>query len=223
MATDQHSVNVLLSKWAVAEQRRQDQEEEERRQEEAERIHADSVQTGVDASFHIPLFCIQHKTGSAVEGVSETLGLISPAFCIASALQWGNVADGVDALLLDVIQQDLQCPETPPALSAAAAGQTLFVKELLDECYVNDVQQDTDKDEDAQRRGVEQRKAHAHELVDFFWGPWSGPMVHVCRGANCCPRGRPDSVQRAFTLLKGIVAPPISRRLPSTSTLRWTP
>ena len=34
-------------------------------------------------------------------------------------------------------------------------------------------------------------------------------MVHVCRG-GCCPGGRPDSVQKAFTLLKGIVAPPIS-------------
>ena len=38
MATDQHSVNVLLSKWTVAEQRKQD---------EVERALADSVQRGV--------------------------------------------------------------------------------------------------------------------------------------------------------------------------------
>ena len=94
----------------------------------------------------------------------------------------------------------------------------MFVKALLDECYVNDVQQDTDQDEDVQRRGVEQRKAHAQALLDFFWGPWSGPMVHVCAGAQCCPAGRPDSVQKAFALLKGIVAPPISTPAVNTHT-----
>ena len=81
MATDQHSVNVLLSKWAVAEQRKQD---------EVERAPADSVQRGVEGRYHIPTYCIQHKTGSAVERVSNTLGLISPAFCVASALSWGE-------------------------------------------------------------------------------------------------------------------------------------
>ena len=97
-----------------------------------------------------------------------------------------------------------------PPLSASDARQTLFVKALLGERYVNDVQQDTDQDEHVQRRGVEQRKAHAQALLDFFWGPWIGPMVHVCAAAQCCPAGRPDSVQKAFTLLKVIVAPPIS-------------
>ena len=83
MATDQHSVNVLLSKWVVAEQRRQEAEEEE--------AAADVPQASVDARFHIPLYCIQHKTGSAVERVTQFLGLISPAFCIASSLSWGQL------------------------------------------------------------------------------------------------------------------------------------
>ena len=86
MATYQHSVNVLLSKWAVAEQRRQIEEEEQRRQDEADRAPADSVQTGVEGCFHIPTYCIQHKTGSAVERVSETLGFISLALCVYG---WG--------------------------------------------------------------------------------------------------------------------------------------
>ena len=116
----------------------------------------------------------------------------------------------MDALFLETIDQYLQCRPGPPVMSASDARQTAFVKLLLDECYVNDTQQDTDKDEDTQRWGIRQREAHAKDLLDFFWGPWSGPMVHVCKGAACCPGGRPDSVQKAFTLLKAIVAPPIS-------------
>ena len=111
MATDQHSVNVLLSKWVVAEQRRQ----------EAEEAAADVAQASVDGRFHIPLYCIQHKTGSAVERVTQFLGLISPAFCIASALSWGNLADDLDALLLQTIEEDLICTPDPPALSASDA------------------------------------------------------------------------------------------------------
>ena len=34
-------------------------------------------------------------------------------------------------------------------------------------------------------------------------------MVHVCRG-GCCPRGRSDSVQKAFTLLKAVACPLVS-------------
>ena len=199
MATDQHSVNVLLSKWAVAEQRRQEEEE----------AAADVAQASVDARFHLATYCIQHKTGSAVERVTQFLGLISPAFCIASSLSWGNLADDLDALLLQTIEEDLICTPDPPALSASDARQVRFVQLLLDECFVNDVQRDTDRAADVQRRGIEQRQAHAQELLAFFSGPWSGPMVHVCRG-GCCPGGRPDSVQKAFALLKAVVAPPIS-------------
>ena len=100
MATDQHSVNVLLSKWVVAEQRRQEAEE-------AEEAAADAAPAA--PRFHIPTYCIQHKTGSAVERVTEFLGLLSPAFCIASSLSWGNLADDLDALLLKTIEDDLTC------------------------------------------------------------------------------------------------------------------
>ena len=159
MATDQHSVNVLLSKWTVSEQRRQEVEEAEAAGGEAE----------IDARFHIPTYCIQHKTGSAVERVSLFLGLISPAFCIASLLSWGNLADDLDALLLETIEEDLICSPDPPAMSASDARQVAFVRALLDECYVNDVQQDTDGDAEQMRLGVERRKAHARGILEFFW------------------------------------------------------
>ena len=147
MATDQHSVNVLLSKWTVSEQRRQEVEEAEAAGGEAE----------IDARFHIPTYCIQHKTGSAVERVSLFLGLISPAFCIASLLSWGNLADDLDALLLETIEEDLICSPDPPAMSASDARQVAFVRALLDECYVNDVQQDMDGDAEQTRPGGERR------------------------------------------------------------------
>ena len=201
MATDQHSVNVLLSKWAVAEQRRQEAEEEEQ-------AAAGVAQASVDVRFHIPTYCIQHKTGSAVERVTEFLGLISPALCLASLLSWGNLADDLDALLLQTIEEDLICTPDPPALSASDARQVRFAQILLDDCFVNDLQQDTDRAADVQRRGIEKRQAHAKELLEFFSGPWSGRMVHACRG-GCCPGGRPDSVQKAIAFLKVAVAPPI--------------
>ena len=199
MATDQHSVNVLLSKWTISEQRRQEVEEAE----------AAGGQAEVDARFHIPTYCIQHKTGSVVERVSLLRGLISPAFCIASALSWGDLADGLDDLLLETIDEELIVTPDPPALSASDSRQVAFVRALLDECYVNSVQQDMHGDAEKQRVGVERRKAHAREILEFFSGHWSGKMVHVCRGA-CCPGGRPDSVLTAFRLLKAIVAPPVS-------------
>ena len=46
MATDQHSVNVLLSKWTISEQRRQEVEEAE----------AAGGQAEVEVRFHIPTY-----------------------------------------------------------------------------------------------------------------------------------------------------------------------
>ena len=177
MATDQHSVNVLLSKWTISEQRRQEVEEAE----------AAGGQAEVDARFHIPTYCIQHKTGSAVERVSLFLGLISPAFCIASALSWGDLADGLDDLLLETIDEELIVTPDPPALSASDARQVAFVRALLDECYVNDVQQDMHGDAEKQRVGVERRKAHTREILEFVSGHWSVKLSCWIPKEMCSP------------------------------------
>ena len=110
------------------------------------------------------------RAGSVVERVTEFLGLISPAFCISSALSWGNLADELDALLLAIIEADLHFPPDPPALSASDARQVRFAQILLDECFVNDTQRDTDMAADVQRRGIEQRQAHAKELLESSRG-----------------------------------------------------
>ena len=73
MATDQHSVNVLLSKWVVMRQ----------------------SEVGSNNLFHAASFCTQHKTGAVVEVVTEFLGLLSQSFCLAACVSNGEFMDDV--------------------------------------------------------------------------------------------------------------------------------
>ena len=73
MATDQHAVNVLLSKWVVMRQ----------------------SEVGSNNLFHAASFCTQHKTGAVVEVVTEFLGLLSQSFCLAACVSNGEFMDDV--------------------------------------------------------------------------------------------------------------------------------
>ena len=83
-ATDSHSVNRLVSKWIS------------------------ESQTGLGPTrVHVPSYCTQHKTGNAVQQVSEYLGLIRPGFALASCLQTGEIAERLDFELRMVLELGL--------------------------------------------------------------------------------------------------------------------
>ena len=114
-ATDAHSVNGLLSKWIIAQQ----------------------SEAGKNF-FHLPMFCIQHKTGAVVEKVTKFLGLLSPSFCMASCLSDGDFLDDMEvhmsATLSDVL--DVRDPAEPIFDEDEDRRQKWLARELLEQCYI---------------------------------------------------------------------------------------
>ena len=69
---------------------------------ELERLYPDRK------SFHLPSFCTQHKTGNVVEAVTKYLDLHKPAFCLASLLAFGDVAEDLRKMLQQVMSTEFE-------------------------------------------------------------------------------------------------------------------
>ena len=143
-ATDAHSVNCLLSKWIITQQ------------DEAGKNF-----------FHLPMFCIQHKTGAVVESVTKFLGLLSPSFCMASCLSDGDVVDDIEVHLSSILSEIVDVRDPAEAIFDAEADrrEKLFARELLDQCFVHvgDSHGNAEEQEAAQTRWRQQ----ATQLLDF--------------------------------------------------------
>ena len=112
-ATDSHSVNKLLSKW----------------------ISNQQEELGTNR-FHVASYCTQHKTGNAVQQVTEYLGLIRPGFSLAACLQAGDIAKDLDADLEAVLQQHLEVVDPAVVALDAPDNTRQFLRELLEQCYI---------------------------------------------------------------------------------------
>lgn len=200
-ATDSHAVNKLVSKWISA-----GQEEMGQRQEE----------NGPDFRGHIASYCTQHKTGSAVQEVTEYLGLIRPGFALASVLSTGDIADDLDFQLRMVIELELEVVD-PVSIQLDAPDdlQTQeFLSEVFEKCYVQatghsavslSVQEQEQK-----------RREEAKQILEFFSASRGRRLRHSCP-PGCCVEDsllpaadRAASVEKAFGLVKRFVAPCIT-------------
>jgi hypothetical protein len=196
MSTDQHSVNVLTSKWVVQQQ----------------------LAAG-DNFFHAVCYCTQHKTGAVVEAVTKFLGLLSPSFCIAACLSYGNLAEDIEKNVRGILDEVLVVSDPAEMCYDETEERGVkFSKELMDQCYVCDAAQDQGEgDEDKVTRAVEKRRREAKELLDFFplWGT-TEKAEHLCLPGCCGPvsagpaANRAASLDRACALVKLIIAPSIT-------------
>ena len=187
-AFDSHSVNKLVSKWVAAQQ--EDLEGPPR--------------------FHVASYCAQHKTGTAVQLVSEYLGLIRPGFALASCLATGSISDDLDCELRAVLDQELDVID--PAVvrfdALDSTQQIHMLRELFEICYV----QASGRGDDLERK----QRAEVEEILTFFGASCGGRLRHACPPGCCNPesvvpaadRGR--SVERAFGLVKRFVNPCVS-------------
>ena len=205
MAADSHSVNKLLSKWVAS---------------ELERLFPEPEQ----ASFHLPSFCTQHKTGNVVEAVTKYLDLHKPAFCLASLLAFGDVAEDLGKLLQQVMSTELEIM-TPEEATVHGLGpgddDDIVAAELLEQCYVRPGHSHLVVSSDGSVAGrvdedkrVQKRRSEAAELLKFFAGKWSSKrLVHICPAGCCGAVAKADrelSVLRAVKLARFIVTPAMS-------------
>ena len=191
MATDQHSVNVLCSKWVIQNQR------------EAGNNH-----------FHAALFCVQHKTGAVVEAVTKFLGLLSPSFCLSSCLSYGDLADDIENNIRTILDDMLVVSDPADVCYSEAEERDVeFAKEMMEQCYVCSAHQDQGEEEENIDISVERRRKEAKELLDFIplWG--TSRAQHPCP-AGCCgataAADRSVSLDKACTLAKRIISPSIT-------------
>ena len=187
-ATDSHSVNKLVSKWVA------------------------SKQEGLvgPSRFHVASYCVQHKTGAAVQKVSEYLGLIRPGFALASCLATGSIADDLDSELEAVLAQELEVIDPAAAQLDApeATPQIDLLRELFEVCYV----QASGRGDDMERK----QRAEVEEILTFFGASCGSRLRHACPPGCCDPESvvpaadRGKSVKRAFGLVKRFVSPCLS-------------
>ena len=201
MSTDSHSVNKLLSKLVVS------QLEELR-----------SERPGCNF-FHLPSYCCQHKTGNTVESVTKYLQVYSPAFCVASLLTWGDVADDLCERIDRIIEQELLVVNPEEATAQGIdTGPCPLGRFLLEQCYVqigvnsspggiHDQFGDPCVNIASKQR---KRRQEAEDLLTFFSGRWGSHerLVHICSPGCCADRSA--SVVRAQKLAKLIVSPSIT-------------
>ncbi len=88
--------------------------------------------------FHVASYCTQHKTGNAVQQVTEHLGLIRPGFALASCLGTGSIADSLDRELRAILLRDLEVMD-PAAVDLELdapedAPQIELLRELFEVC-----------------------------------------------------------------------------------------
>ena len=178
-ATDSHSVNKLTSKWIASEQK----------------------PLGKNR-FHFAAWCTQHKTGNAVEQVSDYLDIIKPGFCIASCLSVADIAEDLDEDVRHVLEDDLDVLD--PASAPLDAGQQReqdFLKELFEQCHVLASGPVGDSEEERKRLAAssEQRRRDATEILTFLLRLVAGAsatrallvaVVQLTRGQR--PTGQPQ-------------------------------
>jgi len=203
-ATDSHSVNILTSKWISGSQAsRQPWSEDGSRPQGPTRVHVASM-------------CAQHKTGNAVQQVTEYLGLIRPGFALASCLAAGDIADDLDFDLRVTLEMILEVID-PATLELDAPDETQhqkLLREIFEQCYVQASGHGTVLgDADVQEQ---KRRAEADEIVSFFAASRGRRLRHACPPGCCVPGSvmpaadRAASVKRAFGLVKRFVVPCIS-------------
>ena len=194
--TDAHSVNKLLSKWVAVELARQ---------------------AGLNPTrFHVASYCAQHKTGNAVQQVTEYLGIIKPGFALATCLSTGDIADSLDFELRMVLQLELVVVD--PAVAALDAPDEMqqndFFRELFEQCYVRSsglvATKSTIDEQEAKRR------MDVEEIVLFFAASRGRCLRHACPPGCCDPESvvpaadRNASVTKGFALVKRFINPCIS-------------
>ena len=98
-------------------------------------------------------------TGSAVQEVTEYLGLIRPGFALASCLATGEVADDINAEILAVLDAELEVVDPAELELDAPDGDNMmeFLSELFEQCYVqasgnSAISLDVEEQEQKQRR-----------------------------------------------------------------------
>ena len=114
-ATDSHAVNKLVSKWIAAGQGSED-----------------------GTRFHIASYCTQHKTGNAVQQVTEYLGLIGPGFALASCLATSDISGSLDVELRRVLDEELDVV-SPADILFDAPDETqhhALLVQVFEQCYV---------------------------------------------------------------------------------------
>ena len=165
---------------------------------------------------HAASYCAQHKTGNAVEQITQFLGLLGPSFCLASTLSHGNTADGLLDGIKEILGRNLDVVD-PATLhfDAADERELQFQRELLERCHV----QDTGKDRTGKSKvGVAKRRKEANDILQFFGAPWTDKygLKHPCP-AGCCGKpedgpcaNRAESVKRAQDLASMLFMPTIS-------------
>ena len=138
LAVDTHSVNVLLSKW---------------------------LPTVLDEKhFVISSFCTQHRTGSVCEEIGKQWGLLSPSFCLANRLQYGDFWDDLKEAVRAVLTKYLAA-SGPVEASGHDCG---FEKALLDICHEARLSDNQDDDDDGEvAAGIRRRRAEVQEFLDF--------------------------------------------------------
>ena len=159
-AFDSHSVNKLVSKWVA------------------------TRQEGVEGPprFHVASYCAQHKTGNAVQQVSEYLGLIRPGFALASCLATGSISDDLDCELRAVLDQELNVIDPAVALFDApdSTQQIHVLRELFEVCYV----QASGRGDHLERK----HRAEVEEILTFFGASCGGRLRHACPPRLLQPR-----------------------------------
>ena len=183
-ATDSHSVNKLLSKWISKEQ----------------------ASGQGETNFHVAMYCTQHKTGNAVQQVTEYLGLIRPGFALAACLQAGDIAKDLDDDLEAVLEQQLEIVDPATAALDAPDDTRAFLRELLEQCHVGPPASVHVGPLASERSS---RAKEADEIVPFFAASGQGKRLrHVCP-AGCCAN-RAESIKKAHMLVRRLVVPCIS-------------
>ena len=88
---------------------------------------------------HVASYCVQHKTGNAVEVMTKFLGLLSPSYCLATVLAHGDTADNLMDTIKVYIARNLQVKDpNEVAFDHNDYREIEFQKALLEKCYVKD-------------------------------------------------------------------------------------
>lgn len=144
-----------------------------------------------DNHFVMSAFCLQHRTGSAVEAMTKRLGILGKVMCTAHVWQSGDFAHELKDAVRSVLEEDLVI--RPLSERIADARGDLFATEMLghalklqgpgvaDAAGAESESEPEDEVVAGQDRGggKVQRAKLREDFLSFFTGSWSG---HLLRG-----------------------------------------
>jgi hypothetical protein len=149
-ATDSHTVNKLVSKFAANEL--------------------------PENHFHVAAYCTQHRTGSVCEEVSKRWGLLSPAFCLATQLEHGDFIDSLRTSVVEVLRKFLHCVDHLDVVVeeyeyGADEARRLrdFAEELIRVCYVQNFAGNDEGDDQPQTKRSERADAFISFPAALDW------------------------------------------------------